>query len=241
MLLIIQNDPEVPPGNFAAAINELKVPCLTVHPYIGEVIPPVREVSAAIVLGGAMGVHDTGKHPFLVRVKAFIRECMRTETPFLGVCLGGQLLAEQLGGRVIADSQHAEKGTLPVTLTAAGEEDPLFTGISREFISFQWHNDSFEIPANGTHLAFSVDCPGQAFRIGPCAWGTQFHPEVDCSIVDCWARWTEETAPLADQFLADFARTEQTYLQASRRLLGNFLRMAGFTLRVERRDPNEKS
>ena len=233
MLLIIQNDPEVPPGNFAAAINELKVPSLTVHPYIGEAIPLVRDVSAVIVLGGAMGVHDTGKHPFLVRVKAFIRECIRTGTPFLGVCLGGQLLAEQTGGRVIAKSPYAEKGTLAVTLTPAGEEDPLFAGIPREFISFQWHNDSFEIPANGTHLAFSVACPGQAFRFGPCAWGTQFHPEVDLPIVDCWARWTEETAPRAEKYLADFARTEQTYLQVSRRLLGNFLRLAGFRLREE--------
>ena len=241
MLLIIQNDPEVPLGNFAAAINGLKVPCLTVHPYIGEAIPSVREVSAAIVLGGAMGVHDTAKHPFLVRVKAFIRECVHRETPFLGVCLGGQLLAEQLGWRVIADSPHAEKGTLPVTLTAAGEEDPLFAGIPREFFSFQWHNDSFEIPANGTHLAFSTTCPGQSFRFGQCAWGTQFHPEVDRPIVDCWARWTEETAPAAEKYLADFDRTEHTYLQVSRRLLGNFLRMAGFTLRVERSDTNEKS
>ncbi len=227
MLLIIQNDQEVPPGNFAAVITELKIPCLTVHPYSGEATPPVGEVSAAIVLGGAMGVHDTGKHPFLVRVKAFIRECIYTETPFLGVCLGGQLLAEQTGGRVITNSPHAEKGTLAVTLTPAGEEDPLFAGIPREFISFQWHNDSFEIPANGTHLAFSAACPGQAFRFGPCAWGIQFHPEVDRPIVDCWARWTEETAPAAEKYLADFARTEQDYLQVSRQLLGNFLQLAG--------------
>ncbi len=100
MLLIIQNDPEVPPGNFNDTIGELRVPCRIVHPYSGEALPPVGDISAAIVLGGAMGVHDTAKHPFLVGVKAFIRECVQTETPFLGVCLGGQLLADVLGGRV---------------------------------------------------------------------------------------------------------------------------------------------
>jgi GMP synthase-like glutamine amidotransferase len=227
MLFIIQNDPEVPPGNFSGTIGELQVPCCIVHPYSGEALPQVREISAAIVLGGAMGVHDTAKHPFLVGVKAFIRECVQRKTPFLGVCLGGQLLADVLGGHVAANSPYGEKGSLPVSLTAAGAEDPLFAGIPREFISFQWHNDSFEIPAGGTHLAFSSACPGQAFRFGPCAWGTQFHPEVDRPIVDCWARWTEETALRADKFLADFVSTQQTYLEVSHRLLGNFLLLAG--------------
>ncbi len=226
MLLIIQNDPEVPPGNFADTITELRVPYRIVHPYDGEVLPQVTEINAAIVLGGAMGVHDTTKHPFLVGVKAFICSCLETETPFLGICLGGQLLADVAGGQVVSGSPCGEKGTLPVTLTSAGENDPLFAGIAREFISFQWHNDSFNVPAGATHLAYSVPCPGQAFRLGRSAWGTQFHPEVDRAIVDCWARWTEETAPHADEFLAAFARSEQAYLAISRRLLSNFLRFA---------------
>jgi GMP synthase (glutamine-hydrolysing) len=228
MLFIIQNDPEVPPGNFDHTIRGLNIPCRIAHPYAGETLPPLSELSAVIVLGGGMGVHDTAKHPFLVRVKAFIMECLRTETPFLGVCLGGQLLADILGGRVVADSPHGEKGTLKVLLSAAGEADPLFAGIPREFVTFQWHNDSFEIPAGGTLLATSPACAGQAFRYGASAWGTQFHPEVNREIVGCWARWTGETAPHAERFLAEFVQTEQTYLEVSRRLLGNFLGVAGF-------------
>jgi GMP synthase-like glutamine amidotransferase len=231
MLLIIQNDPEVPPGNFSGTIGELQVPCRIAHPYSGETLPPVGDITAAIVLGGAMGVHDTAKHPFLAVVKSFIQECVQRETPFLGVCLGGQLLAEILGGRVVTESPYAEKGTLEVTLTAEGEVDPLFAGISRDFISFQWHNDAFEIPAGGIHLAFSTGCPAQAFRFGPCAWGTQFHPEVDHQIIDSWARWEKETTPHAKQFLGDFFRTEQIYLEVSHRLLGNFIGLAGFTVR----------
>ncbi len=226
MLLIIQNDPEVPPGTFNDTIASIGVPCRIAHPYSGEVLPPVHEIAAAIVLGGAMGVHDTDRHPFLAELKAFISSCVETETPFLGICLGGQLLADVLGGRVIAGSPYGEKGTLPVTLTADGEKDPLFAGISHEFLSFQWHNDSFEVPAGGIHLASSVACPGQAFRFGHRAWGTQFHPEVNRAIVDCWARWTKETAHNVDVFLDCFSRSEQTYLETSRRLLGNFLRSA---------------
>jgi len=122
MLLIIQNDPEVPPGNFNEIIGELNISCSIAHPYNGEALPLVRDISAGIVLGGAMGVHDTAKHPFLVGVKAFIGECVRSETPFLGVCLGGQLLSDVLGGRVIADSPYGEKGSLPVSLTSHGRK-----------------------------------------------------------------------------------------------------------------------
>lgn len=226
MLHIIQNDRDVPPGNFSATISEMGVVSRLVRPYSGEGLPASAEVSAAIVLGGAMGVHDDDKYPFLVEVKNFIQACVRTETPLLGVCLGGQLLADVLGGKVASNSPYREKGTIAVTLTPAGERDPLFAGISRQFVTFQWHNDSFAIPPGAVLLASSDACPGQAFSFGSAAWGTQFHPEVDRSTVDCWVRWSKKTAPLLDGFLDDFDRTEQRYLEVSRRLLGNFLRQA---------------
>lgn len=227
MLLIIQNDPEVPPGNFSDTIARMGVPCRIVHPYSGEALPPPVKISAVIVLGGAMGVHDTAKYPFLVELKEYIRSCMESEMPFLGICLGGQLLADILGGEVTSNSPCGEKGTMTVTLTSAGKEDPLFAGIPRQFISFQWHNDSFAVPSGGTLLASSDACPGQAFRFGRCAWGTQFHPEVDRAIVDCWARWTSETSSRVDEFLAEFIRSEKAYQDISRLLLGNFLQLAG--------------
>ena len=232
MLLIIQNDPEVPAGNFSRALTDLEIPCRTIHPYAGDAIPQAIEVSAAIVLGGAMGVHDTVKHPFLIGVRDFICECVRSQIPFMGICLGGQLLADLLGGRVTSRSPCAEKGTSMVTLTGAGDDDPLFSGIPHEFVSFQWHNDSFEIPVGATHLAFSADCPGQAFRFGPCAWGTQFHPEVERAIVDSWARWMDDTMHRAEEFLDTFVLSETAYLDISRRILGNFLRFSGFRVPI---------
>lgn len=225
MLVIIQNDPEVPLGAFDGYLAEMGVPFRIVRPY-GEELPPVSELSAAIVLGGAMGVHDTDKHGFLVPLKGWMRECVAREVPFLGICLGGQLLADVLGARVISGSPYGEKGTLFVSLTAEGENDPLFAGVPAEFTTFQWHNDSFEIPDGGIRLACSTACPNQAFRFGVNAWGTQFHPEVDRAIVDCWARWSKETAPAVDQFLAEFAAREDAYRSASRQLLVNFLKLA---------------
>ena len=227
MLAIIQNDPEVPLGSFAGYLDEAGTPYTTIHPYMGEKLPPVGDVPAVVVLGGAMGVHETDRHPFLVELKGFIRECVANNIPFLGICLGGQLLADVLGAPVTIRSPFKERGTLSVRLTAAGLADPLFAGVPEEFVTFQWHNDSFAIPDGAVLLASSSACPNQAFRYGINAWGTQFHPEVDKAIVDCWARWSKETAPAVDEYLAAFAAREESYRSASRRLLENFTALSG--------------
>lgn len=226
MLLIVQNDPQVPAGAYGGYLEELGVPFMMVRPFLGEELPPAGAVSAALVLGGVMGVHDTVQHPFLAEVKTFIGEAVTTGLPYLGICLGGQLLADALGATVTRGSS-GEKGTLSVLLTHAGCEDPLFAGIPASLVTFQWHNDTFAVPAGGTLLAFSSACPHQAFRVGERAWGLQFHPEVTAEIIAAWAQWGEDTAPLADSFVAEFAAAEPAFQYASRRILTNFLCVAG--------------
>jgi len=105
-------------------------------------------------------------------------------------------------------------------------DDPLFAGMKREFVSFQWHNDSFLVPEGGILLASSPSCPCQAFRYGPVAYGTQFHPEVNRRIIADWSSWTPETAALTGQLLAEYAAREPGYKAASRQILFNFLRIA---------------
>ena len=226
MLAVIQNDPEVPLGAFAGYLAEAGIRYTIIHPCRGEEFPPLKDISAVIILGGAMGVHDTDQHPFLMGLKSFIRECVAHDIPFLGICLGGQLLADVLGARVTPGSRCGEKGTLTVRLNVAGRADPLFAGLPEEFVTFQWHNDSFALPEGAILLGSSAACPNQAFRYGMSAWGIQFHPEVDREIVDCWARWDEKTAPFAGDYLAAFAAEEKAYRSASQRLLENFLGIA---------------
>ncbi len=223
MLVIVQNDAEVPCGAYGDYLREWGISFRAVHSHAGEALPPPEELSAAIVLGGAMGVHDIDRHPFLIPLKSWIAKMVSGGIPFLGICLGGQLLADVLGARVLSPSPFGERGTLGVSLSNDGLADPLFAGVPREFVTFQWHNDAFDVPTGALRLASSSACPNQAFRFGPMAWGTQFHPEMTAELVDLWARWSPKTAPRVDGFLAEFRREEGRYRSAGKKILANFL------------------
>ena len=226
MLHIIQNDPEVPPGNLIDCIDACGVIYVVHHPYDADPLPELRDISALIVLGGAMGANDDKRHPFLYDLKILIRQVATHGIPYLGICLGGQLLAAALGARV-ASHRWEELGTLPVTLNVAGQGDVLFEGVSEVFETFQWHHDSFDIPAEAVLLASSAVCPHQAFRFGNCAWGTQFHPEVTERIIRDWCAWDTGTSSRVEELLEGFHAVHERYLAVSQRLTRNFLACAG--------------
>lgn len=223
MLQIIQNDPEVPPGNL---LDHLVIPHVVHHPYRDGFLPEPEHTSALIVLGGAMGADDDQSHPFLADLKNLIRAILARSVPYLGICLGGQLLATALGARV-ASNRWEELGTLSVSLTDEGRADRLFSGVAEQFATFQWHHDSFDIPAEGTLLAASAACPHQAFRVGTCAWGVQFHPEVTAAIIRDWCAWDAATSARVEELVAEFNTHAGDYRMTARRLLLNFLQAAG--------------
>jgi GMP synthase-like glutamine amidotransferase len=224
MLVIVQNDNDVPAGDYGLYLAEEGVPFRTVRLHDGEVLPPSSETSGVILLGGAMGVHDVEQFPFLFRVKRSIGEWVEEGIPYLGICLGGQLLADVCGGTVTSGC-CGEKGIHSVALSPAGKLDPLFAGVPEEIVTFQWHNDCFSVPEGGVLLASSPGCRGQAFRIGTNAYGFQFHPEVDRAIVALWAGGTPETAPFIVRYLDEFAYSEERYRRVSRIILRNFLNL----------------
>lgn len=220
MILLIQNDPRVPAGLFGQHPEEGRMSMRLVRLFAGEDLPAPGRAAGIIVLGGYMGVHDEAEYLFLRPLKTFLRKSVEAATPLLGLCLGGQLLAEVLGAQVHRN-RHGERGLHPVNLTPAGRKDPLFGGIPSPFRAFQWHNDSFEVPGGAVHLASSPICPAQAFRFGN-AWGLQFHPEVDVDIVAEWSR----TSGAGEEHAASFRREKEALHQFSRHLFNNFLAFA---------------
>lgn len=225
MLHIIQNDPEVPPGNIIQNLDDLGLPYFLHHPYLGEPLPDQRDISALIVMGGAMGANDDVRHPFLKELKNFIRRVVEQGSPYLGICLGGQLLAAALAARV-ESHRWEELGALQVELTEEGQNDRLFAGIGAAFETFQWHHDSFDLPDGSVLLATSPACQHQAFRIGPCAWGTQFHPEVTGEIIRDWCAWDPATRSRAEAIVAAWGATGKSYRRTARRILLNFLEIS---------------
>lgn len=216
---IIQNDPTVPTGVFGMLLAEWQVPLRIHRADSGAALP--ADAAAVIVLGGTMGVHDASNLPFLLALKAFLKQVVAAGTPLLGICLGAQLLADATGG-VVSKNCCGEQGLVDINLTPAGYDDPLFNGVGKRFQAFQWHNDSFSIPPGSLHLATSSGCSGQGFRVGN-AWGLQFHPEVDRLIVSEWSRHSQTRAEL----LKSFAAVETEHFCLAKQLLANFLRTAG--------------
>jgi GMP synthase (glutamine-hydrolysing) len=219
MLVVVQSDPEVPPGLIIELLNEKGVAFRLVRLFSGECFGDFEGLRGVIVLGGIMSVSDVTEFPFLQQLKEQTKEVVRKEIPYLGICLGGQLLAEVLGGRVDLQ-KRGELGCHLVTLTEQGQHDPLFAGVPKQFISFQWHSDSFEPPPGAVHLAWSDACPYQAFRWGKAAYGIQFHPEVTREIAEDWSRDLGEERR---ELLLDFNREQQACHAASLIFLANFL------------------
>lgn len=221
MILVVENAAECPSGLYGELLETWGIPHALWRPHAEEAAPPLEAVRGVLVLGGPMGVHDEGEHPFLRTEKDFLRDLLRRDIPCFGICLGGQLLAEVLGAPVYS-RRCGEQGCNLIQLTEAGRRDPLFSGLGDPFLAYHWHNDSFAIPDGALHLAFTEVCAGQAFRWGR-AWGVQFHPEVDAAIVADWLR----QAQADDAPLRAFRRQETQLRRVGTRLLRNFLQITG--------------
>jgi GMP synthase-like glutamine amidotransferase len=184
-LIVLQHEQETGLGAFrrlldAAGVGD-EIVLTTSAP-----LPAADGFDGALALGGSLNAYD----PRLLETRRWIRNNVLRGLPFLGVCLGGQLLASALGG-VVAPTPAPEAGLHDVFLSEAGRRDPLFAGLPGRFQVFGWHEDSFSLPPGATPLAGSPACTYQAFRFGDTAYGLQFHPEVRaCDL----ARWRSNSA-----------------------------------------------
>ena len=133
----------------------------------------------------------------LLRLPAIETWVRKLERPYLGICLGHQLLAEALGGKTGLMAQP-EVGVTETVLNAAGCEDVLFAGLGPQLQAFQWHGAEVQrLPEGGVVLAGNAACPVQAMRVGRQAWGIQFHIEMTPNTVAEWSAVPEYAASMA--------------------------------------------
>lgn len=186
--LVFQHMAVEHPGIFRKFWRSAAVAWTTIELDQGQAIPrDLERYDALVVMGGPMDVWQLEQHPWLTPEIAAIREFVVTlGRPYLGVCLGHQLLAAALGGQV-ALATESEVGPCRVRLTTAAWEDPLLHGLASPLTTFQWHSAEVKtLPADAVVLAETDLCRVQAFRIGSCAYGIQFHVEISAETMDDW-------------------------------------------------------
>jgi GMP synthase-like glutamine amidotransferase len=200
----------------------------------GEPIPSLDGFDAIMAFGGPMDVWQESAYPWLVAEKAAIRSWVyERRKPYLGICLGHQLLADALGGTV-RKMDVPEIGVSEVTLNEAGASSPLFRDLPLVLPVLQWHGAAVErVPDGGVVLASNGHCAIQSFSFADIAYGVQYHMEpTECTIQE-WSQIPEYRASLA-QIAGEYdsQRLEQQTIERindfrhfSRTIHRNFLRI----------------
>jgi GMP synthase-like glutamine amidotransferase len=187
-ILVLQHIASEHPGVFRDFLNQDELNWDTVELDEGQEIPELEPYDLMIVMGGPQDVWEEDQYTWLRTEKAAIRKfVVEMQRPFLGVCLGHQLLAEAIGGRV-TPARKPEIGLLNVNKTRQGNQDPALRSISNPILALQWHGaEVLELPNGASVLASSRGCSIQSFRYGDYAYGLQFHIEVTEQTVSEWA------------------------------------------------------
>ena len=185
-LLIVQHDDTAGLGSLEAPLRargadlEVWFPNRTAEPS-----STLEGYDGLIVLGGEAHPDQDREHPWLAADRALLLEALDLELPTLGICLGGQLLAQVVGGGA-ARMPRPEIGWFTVRLVPEARHDPLLGGLGDEFCAVVWHHYGFDLPADVPVLGRTSRAQ-HAFRVGPSAWGLQFHIEADRPTVEGWA------------------------------------------------------
>lgn len=149
-----------------------------------ERLPALHEFDWLIVMGGPMNIYEESHYPWLVQEKKFIRGAIDQGKQVLGICLGAQLIADALGGRVYRN-EHKEIGWHSVKLTGEAKDSPVFSSLPPEFMVFHWHGDTFYLPPGCRWTAEGEGCTNQALEFdNGRVIGLQFHLESSLASVN---------------------------------------------------------
>lgn len=198
----------------------------TVELVAGRNIPnSLSGYHGVVLLGGGFMPDDDATGPWLPLEREITREALHDELPFLGICLGEQVLALVTGGEVTEASGETERGSVGVNLLPEAEQDRLFSPLAGEQLRMiQNHQDSVTaLPDEAVLLGTNEACRVQAFRVGEAAWGLQFHPEVGAERLRTWDEASLTSQGIDKEELARAAEADsETNRRQSQALAASF-------------------
>ena len=192
------------------------------RPCLGHPLPEHLDDHAGVVIfGGPQSAYEYKKFDFIQHELNWMPKVLESDTPFLGICLGCQMLAQVLGGRVHTHPDGLfEVGYYPVYPTEAGAK---IFGKATVVHAYQWHKDGYEVPNSATVLAKCERFTNQAFRYGQSAYGIQFHPELTPNTMELWSGFANKRGVLGAQPIEEMKSIRDAHDHKVRRWLDSFL------------------
>jgi len=229
-ILVVEHEADCPPGWLGEWLLDEGESLDVRRPYDGDALPAdLADHAGLVVLGGAMGARDDEKHPWLTPTKALLRTAVAEDVPALGVCLGHQLAAEALGGRIAANPGGQQIGLFQIGWLPAAGSDALVGALVGTSRGLQWNDDVVvEAPAGSVVLARAVTGEIQALRYARRVWGVQWHPEIGADILAPWADSDRDRAAgrgiVVDSLVREVAAAEDELRETWRPLAVGFAR-----------------
>ena len=186
-VLIILHGPTSTPGRVGNVLRAMGHPLDIRKPVFGDSLPETLEnYAGAITFGGPMSANDNDD--FIKREIDWLAVPLKEDKPYLGICLGAQMLAKQLGAKVAPHPEgRAEIGYYPIRPTDAGRR--LWADWPEQV--YHWHREGFDLPQDCELLAEGDDFPVQAYRTGR-SFGIQFHPDLTQAMLHLWTTRAHE-------------------------------------------------
>ncbi len=179
----MQHVPFENPGSILTWAEENNCFVSSTKLYQNDSLPGQKDFDWLVIMGGPMNIYEEKNYHWLTEEKIFIKESIAAGKIVIGLCLGGQLLADAIGGKVTANPCK-EIGWFPIRLSGRARQSPLFSFFPENPIVFQWHGDTFsELPQEAECIASSAACEHQAFVYKKRVFGFQYHLENTAEIV----------------------------------------------------------
>ena len=204
-ILVFQHHPASPAGLVGERMAARAARVTTLAAENGVDLPAdAADHDGLLILGGAMNAYQDERCRHFPALLDLARDYAAARKPVLGICLGGQLLARAWGASVHLGAAP-EFGVVPLTPTAQAGDDPLISDAPATVHAMQWHEDTFDLPADAVPLLTGAGCRNQAFRVAEVVWGFQCHFEADRRDMVDWAVYRRDIYGYED-FAAELGR-----------------------------------